>query len=66
MSNNNEDINILEVVLDKIDESKRHGAGNIVKTKNIIMKLIWFVCLLAISAGYFMYELVIAVMAYLQ
>jgi hypothetical protein len=60
-----EEINIFEVILDTIGDSKTHGVSNIVKAKSKILKLIWLICLLA-SAGYCMYELVIAVMAYLQ
>ncbi len=60
-----EEINIIEICLDSIGESKTHGVRNIIKAKSKILKVIWLICLLA-SAGYCMYELVIAVIAYLQ
>ena len=60
-----DELKIFEIVLETIGDSKTHGVSNIIKAKSYILKFIWLVCLLA-SAGYCMYELVMAVMAYLQ
>jgi len=60
-----EEINIYELVIDRIGDSKTHGVGNIVKAKSWILKLVWIVCFL-VSVAYCIYECVIALIVYFQ
>jgi len=45
-----EEIDILEICLDSIVESKTHGVSNIIKAKSKILKLIWFFACLQVRA----------------
>ena len=60
-----EEIDLYELAMDRIGDSKTHGVSNIVKAKSNILRLIWVVFFLA-SAGYCVYECVVALIVYFQ
>ena len=60
-----EEIKIIELVMDRIGDSKTHGLSNIVKAKSNILRVIWVVAFL-VSVGYCVYECVIALIVYFQ
>ena len=41
-----EQVDIYELVIDRIGDSKTHGVSNIVKAKSNILRVIWIVCFL--------------------
>lgn len=60
-----EEIDLYELIMDRVGDSKTHGISNIVKAKSNILRVIWIVCFLA-SAAYCVYECVVALIVYFQ